>query len=720
MTNSLLKAARAAVVFLSFASPVLSQIPAPPVAPVKPVTETYFGTKVVDPYRWMENLKDPRTVAWFRGQSDYASSVLKRIPGRGKILARIQHLDAAGESVEDVETGGGRFFYLKTLPSFNSPKLFVREGLRGRERVLVDPERLTKKGVHFSIDYFAASRDGRYVAYAVSPGGSEDSVLHVIDVAHRRNLPEKIDRAQYGDVNWRADGRSFYYVRLQKLPASADSIERYKKSRVYLHNLGTDPGKDKVVFGYGVSPRAPMTSDDDPGLMTAPGCPYLFGVVVHGVLNEQTIYAAPLASAGRASIPWRKIVDVPDDVVGMDVHGHTLYLLSHKGASRFQILSMDLHHPDALHAKVVVASSGAVITGLGAAQDALYVETQDGGIGRLRRVDYRTGHIEPVSLPFEGSISALVTDHDQPGAIFMETGWTHSALWYRYDPRTRRATDTVLKRLSPIRFTNVVSREVKAKASDGALIPLSIVAPKNIKLDGFHPVLMEGYGAYGSTIDPAFDPTTLAWLERGGVLAYAHVRGGGEYGEDWHRAGMKHTKANTWRDLIACGEYLIAKGYTSPKRLAIEGASAGGIAVGRALTERPDLFGAVIDLVGVSNPLRQELSPNGPPNIPEFGSFRTPGGFQDLLAMDAYHHVKDGVPYPAVLVTTGINDPRVSSWEPAKLAARLQAATSSAKPILLRVDYDAGHGMGSTKAQADAELADEYAFLLHQFGVEGF
>ncbi|BDI30763.1 prolyl oligopeptidase [Capsulimonas corticalis] len=659
-------------------------------------------------------------VSWLHGQSEYTKSVLGSIPGRDKILARIQRLDAAGQSVEGVETGGGRYFYLKTEPSFNSPKLFVRDGLGGAERVLVDPERLTRKGVHYAIDYFTASRDGRYVAYALSPGGSEDSVLHVIDAASGRNLAENIDRAQYGDISWRADGRSFFYVRLQKLAAGADPIDRYKKSRVYLHTLGANPDNDKAIFGYGLSPRASMAVDDDPGVLTMPDCDEMFGVVAHGVANELTVYMAPLASAGRGAIPWRKIVDVPDGVVSMDVHGSTLFLLTHKEASRFKIVSVDLRHPELARARIVVAPSGSVITALGAAGDALYVETRDGGIGRLLRVDYQGGSARRLPLPFEGAIGSLVTYEDRPGALFMETGWTHSALWYRYDPRTQRASDTGLKRLSPIRFTQIASREVKARGADGTPIPLSIVYPRNIKLDGSHPLMMEGYGAYGSTIDPAFDPTTLAWLERGGVLAYAHVRGGGEYGEDWHRAGMKQTKPNTWRDLIACGEYLIAKGYTSPKRLAIEGASAGGITVGRALTERPDLFGAAIDLVGVSNPVRQELSPNGPPNIPEFGSALTPNGFRDLLAMDAYHHVQDGVKYPAVLLTTGINDPRVASWEPAKLAARLQAATVSGKPILLRVDYDAGHGMGSTKAQNDAELADEYAFLLHQFGVSGF
>jgi prolyl oligopeptidase len=231
---------------------------------------------------------------------------------------------------------------------------------------------------------------------------------------------------------------------------------------------------------------------------------------------------------------------------------------------------------------------------------------------------------------------------------------------------------------------------------------------------------LEGYGAYGITIDPFFDPKLIAWFEQGGIYAVAHVRGGGEYGEDWHLAGKMLTKHNTWRDLIAAGQYLVDHGYTSPSHLGGEGGSAGGITIGRAITDRPDLFAAAIDEVGLSDALRAEHSPNGPPNIIEFGSTTTEEGFKGLYEMSAYHHVKDGTPYPAVIVVTGINDPRVAPWEPAKMAARLQAATSSRKPVLLRVDYEAGHGMGSTKTQREELLADEWSFLLWQFGVRDF
>jgi prolyl oligopeptidase len=268
---------------------------------------------------------------------------------------------------------------------------------------------------------------------------------------------------------------------------------------------------------------------------------------------------------------------------------------------------------------------------------------------------------------------------------------------------------------SPIDMSGIEFVNSKAKSHDGTMIPLVIIYKKGLKRDGRAPVLMSGYGAYGvENTSPIFDTNALPWLERGGVFVWTGVRGGGEYGEEWHRAGFQKTKPNTWKDFIACAEYLIAEKYTSPAHLSIRGASAGGILISNAIAERPELFGAAINRVGLNNILRFETTSNGIPNIPEFGSFKTEEGFKNLLAMDGYHKIKDGVKYPAVLLTTGINDPRVDPWMSAKMAARLQAATSSGKPVLLRVDYDAGHGFGSTKEQRNKQLADEFSFLFRQ------
>ena len=693
----------------------------PPVATTGTVTDTYYGTTVPDPYRWMETLSDPAVKTWFQGQADYSRSVLDKIPGRAALLAQIKALDGVGTSVGDVQIAGNRYFFTKLLPKDNTPKLYVREGLGSADRLVFDPASIvTNTVVHYSLDYFTPSLSGEYVAYGISPGGSEQSVLHILNAATGKDLMETIDRARFGGVSWMPGGKGFVYDRQQTMTPGMSPLEDERKITVYAHTLGTPQASDKPLLGYGLSPAVSMTPDDYAYVSIAPDSPYSVATVVHGVSPEVTVYTAPTAALSKPNIPWRKIADVPDAIVNVAAHGDTLFLMSHKAALRYKILKTSLSKPNLAQATTIVPEDSAVISTLGAAQDALYVEKQEGGISRLVRLPYTGGAAEELSLPYKGAVGSLVTDYRHPGAIFEETAWTHSALWYAYDPKTGRVADTGLKPLSPVDMSDYTSVEVKATSADGTLVPLSIIYKKGLKLDGSHPALLDGYGAYGEIISPYFNPTRKPWLDQGGVLAESHVRGGGEYGEGWHLAGQKLTKHHTWEDFIACGQYLIDHGYTSPAHLAGEGTSAGGITIGRAITSRPDLFGAALIRVGVSNALRQELSPNGPPNIPEYGSTTTPEGFKALYEMDAYQHVQDGVKYPAVMVETGINDPRVASWEPAKMAARLQAATSSGKPILLRVDYDAGHGMGSTKAQNDLLLADEYAFLLWQLGAPTF
>ena len=693
---------------------------APPVASVRPVTDTYFGTTLTDPYRWMENLSDPEVKTWFQGQADYARGVLNAIPGREALAAQIKALDGAGTSVGEVQVAGPRVFYTKERPHDNTPKLYVRDSLHGTERLLFDPEALGKDGAHYALDYYAPSLEGRYVAYGVSRGGSEQSVLHILDIETGKENAETIDRTRFGGVSWFPGGKAFVYDRQQPLTPGMSAMEDERKIKVFYHALGTDPSADKPLLGYGLSPRVPMTPDEYAYLSIPPDSPYAVATVVHGVAPEVTLYVAPTDSILTGNAPWRKVADVADAVTGTATHGDSLFLLSHKDALRYKVLRVRLSHPEIANAEVVVPEGEAVVTAVGPAQDALYVQKLDGGISRLFRLPYSGGKVQEIAPPYKGAVDGLVTDYGRPGALFLETAWTHSALWYEYDPKSQTVADTRLKPLNPVDMSGYTSVEVKAKSADGTLIPLSIITKKGLALDGSHPTLLDGYGAYGDVSSPYFDPTRIPWLERGGVLATAHVRGGGEYGEGWHLAGKLATKHHTWEDFIACGQYLVDHGYTSPAHLAGEGTSAGGITIGRAITARPDLFGAALIRVGSVNAVRAELSPNGPPNVPEFGTFTTKEGFEALYAMDAYQHVQDGVKYPAVMVETGINDPRVASWEPAKMAARLQAATGSGKPVILRVDYDAGHGMGSTKSQGDALLADEYAFLLRQLGDPSF
>ena len=698
--------------------------PGPPVAMVKIVTDDYFGTSVADPYRYMEDLKNPDVQAWFKGQNDYTRTVLAQIPGRAALLARIKELDESEPVViGDVHVlPGNRIFYRKRLSSEEISKLYMRDGWSGPEKLLLDPAKFEKPGgPHYSISYMAPSFDGHYVIVGVSQGGSEDAVLRVVDTETAKETSDAIEHTWFASPSWLPDSHSFVYNRMQKLGPNSAPTDRELNSRVYLHVIGSNPENDPLVFGIG-SPGVQVQPADIPVVQTFPTNSYAIGAVQHGVQNEVTLYAAPLESLSGSSIPWKKICDVEDEVTGFDVHGDDIYLQSHKNASRYKVLHTKLSRPDVAGAEVVIAPGEAVVRNISAASDALYVQEVDGGIGRMVRLPYSTGKVEQIALPFDGSVFIASTEPRVAGAGLWLTSWVRAGALYWYDPATRLVSNTKLQPEGPFDHpAGVEALEVKAKSYDGTLVPLSIVRKKGIALDGSHPTRLEGYGSYGISIDPFFDPTLLAWIERGGVYAVAHVRGGGEYGEDWHLAGKQSTKSNTWKDFIACAQYLIDQKYTSSSRLAIEGGSAGGITIGRSITERPDLFAAAIDEVPMSDVVRAEFTPNGPPNIPEFGTVKTQDGFKGLYEMSAYTHVKDGTPYPAVMITTGFNDPRVASWQPGKLAARLQAATSSGKPVLLRVDYDAGHGgIGGTKSQKQEVLADMWSFELWQFGVPEF
>jgi len=696
----------------------------PPVAPVRPVIEEYFGTKVVDPYRYMENLNDPDVKAWFKGQDEYTRAVLAKIPERPRLLDRIKQLDqSAPYQVSAVQRyAGEKYYYLKMLSSEEVSKLYERDGPGGAERLLVDPNKfVTTAGTHYSLNYYVPSYDGKYVAYGVSPGGSEDAVIHILDVASGRDTGETIDRSWYGGIAWLPDNRSFVHVRFQKLEPGADPKERRLKSRVYLHRVGSDGESDVPVFGYGVVPGIDLDPSDDSNVLNDPRSKFVLATVNRGFANEYTIYWSTVDSLGKPDAQWKKICGPEEDITAFDFRGDDLFLLTHKDAPRYKVLRTSFSHPDVAKATVVVPPGEAVIQNVVAAPDALYVQELDGGITKLRRVPYGGGAPHLVSTPVDGTLWLFGGDPRLPGLLMGITSWTKAYRVYDYDPDTKQVTDTGLQPPGPFDDpTDIEAIEVKARSYDGAMVPLSIIAKKGIKLDGSHPTLLSGYGAYAINMQQYYDPTGLAWLERGGVLAVAHVRGGGEYGEEWHQGATNQNKPNTWRDFIACAEYLVQYGYTSPARLAGQAGSAGGILIGRAFTERPDLFAAALDDVGLSDMIRDMFSPDGLLNVPEYGDLKTPDGFKNLYEDSAYYHVKDGTHYPAIMVTTGMNDPRVVSWEPGKMAARLQAAAGG-KPVLLRVDYQGGHGgWGATRSQIDEVEADEWSFLLWQFGVPEF
>ena len=701
----------------------------PPVAPVRPVTDTYFGTPVVDPYRYLENLKDPEVQAWMKEQAAYTKGVLDRLPGRDALLERIHTLAHADTRRGGFVRRGQRYFYEVTEPDSEQPKLMYRDGLSGKEHLLIDPSILGKGTAtsdvktHYAIDYYTPSWDGRYIAYGLSAGGSEASTLKVMDLSTGKDLPEQIARAHDSVVTWRPDNRSFFYFKFNKTTPDTPASETEYNARTYLHVLGREPDgeSDTVVFGRGVS-RLDVPEGQATYVLGSPQSTWVIAAANHNLDdNPSTFYVAPMAQVTTgAATPWKKIADVGDGISQVEVRGDTLYFLSRKGASRFRILATSLPRPDVRRARVVVPEGQGIITGFGLAQDGLYYRERNGSVSRLMKTGFDGKGARAVPLPFEGNLFGPVTDPTQPGALFNMQSWSRPPQVFAYDPATDKTVDSGLIPPSKLDTAQLESKEVLVTSYDGTRVPLSIVYKKGTVLDGSHPTILEGYGSYGVVSESFFWPSSLAWIERGGVWAIAHVRGGGEYGEDWHRAGMMKTKPNTILDFIACGEYLVEQKYATRQRLAANGGSAGGITVGGAMTWRPDLFAVILDQVGMSDSLRSETEPNGPPNISEFGSVKTEDGFHGLYAMSAYQHVVDGTAYPAVMFLTGANDPRVAPWHMTKMTAKVQAATSSSKPVLLRIDYDAGHGIGSNRSQREQELADMWGFALWQMGNGGF
>jgi prolyl oligopeptidase len=684
---------------------------APPVARIEPVTETFFGAKITDDYRWMENPKDKEWEPYMRGQADFARAQLDAIPGRADLLKKVSGLSGDLEVASGIQVAGENVFVEKRPAGANNFRLYVRNGFDGTDRLLINPETRTKGEVSYSLNYWSASPDGKWVAYGMSAAGSENAVIEIMEVATGKVLPERIDRAQYASPSWLRDSSGFFFNRLAE-GEKLGSLGYYKNSVCWLHKLNTDPKTDVKVLARGKHKEMTIDEIEFPYVNVTDGSEFAVAGLFAGVQNEITLYVNTLKAAVNGTDGWRKICGPEDKITGWAQRGDDIYLLTYNGAPRYRVLQVTAQMPAIATAKQVVPQSDVVIQGVFAAKDAVYISDMSDGISKMRRLT-ADGKIAPVALPLAGTVGNTFIGQDFDGAVFGLQSWVRPNTIYRLDAAGKVAPTTLVAP-PKIDVSGYDSVEVLAKAKDGVTIPLSIVFKKGIKRDGSAPTLMQAYGAYGISQEAFFNARMTAWLDKGGIWATAKVRGGGERGREWHEGGRLLTKPNTWRDLIACAEYLIAEKWTSAAKLAINGGSAGGITMGRAMTERPDLFGVVIANVGVHNSLRAEFSQNGPPNIPEFGSVKTEAGFKGLLAMDSTQHVKKGVKYPATLLTTGMTDPRVEPWQIAKFAAHLQAKSASGKPVLLRVDFNAGHGLGSTRAQRDAEIADMFAFILDQ------
>ena len=719
---------RAASLALLGASISMAQGAAAPTAPVRNVTDTYFGTVVDDPYRYFENKADPAVLAWMKAQDAHTRAQLARIPGRDALLQNMVRYDASvSDRVAQVTRLPGEVYFMeRRAAAENQFKLYKRQGLTGTDKLLVDPEAMEKKtGKPHAINWFSPSPDGRLVAYGLSTQGSEAAVLHLLDTQTGKEVGTLIDRADFGGVDWAPDGKTLVFNRLQPLKKGAPDIQKYQHSQALALKVGARAGTARAVFGTAIKGLEVRPAEIPVVSLTHDGR-WAIGTAYNGTQRELGVFLASQRAVLAGQPRWKRIVRAADSVTGIAYFNDTLYLVSHKGASRSQVLHMDLRAPDGRAPALLVAESERVIVNVVAAADALYIETRDGNIKRLyKRAHAPTANVEEVALPLQGSFE-LVGDgvnsaHPRmPGVVIDLQSWNRARQVFTV-AADGQVNNTGLQPSGPFDVpADIVTTEVKVKSHDGAMVPLSIIHHRNVRLDGNNPTLLYGYASYGVTEEPFYSVSRLAWLDSGGVYAVANPRGSSVYGQDWYKAGFQTTKPNTWKDFIACAEYLIAQKYTQPSRLGILGGSAGGILVGRAMTERPDLFAAVIPAVGALDGLRFETTPNGVPNIPEFGSVKTEGGFKALLAMSTYANTRAGTAYPAVLLTHGVNDPRVEVWQSTKAAARLMAATTSGKPVLLRLDFDAGHGVGNTKKQQLEERADMFAFLLWQMGVAGY
>ncbi len=680
----------------------------PPAIAPSPVAEEYFGTKVTDPFRGLEAL-DPPTLAWMRAQGANTRRILDSIAPRAAYLAKVSALTGAFGAVRDPQIGGTRLFYQERGPGRDQFDLMVLEA-DGTKRRLIDMAAfIAAHGkVPHAIDYYAPSRDGTKVAVGISAAGSEDSRLSVVDAATGATLAGPLDRAQFGGPAWLDDGSGLFFTRLQALKPGQPISDKYNNATVAYWTFRGEPTTVVGAVQHLGPNRDPIRA---PSITVVPRSDQAILVVQNGVAPEAEAWVAPLAAVRAGTARWRQVVTTADAVTRFGADKSRIVLLTHAGAPTFKVTAMKWSGTAATATTLVPASPSRINESVAVARDGVYVGGREGLFARPLRVE-GDGVIAPIALPYDGTMSDIVTDPEKDGAVFNLDAEVRPPTTFRLD--RGKLTDLGLETRPKLDYTKYRSVALTATARDGTKVPMTVLTTAGPV--SARPLLLDAYGAYGISNLPAFNPIFLTFVDAGGSIAECNVRGGGELGDAWRLGGKDANKPNTWRDAIACAEALIAAGYTTKDQLAISGTSAGGIMVGRAVTERPDLFVAAVSRVADSNTLRSETMVSGPANIPEFGTVKDPQGFRNLYEMDAYQHVKDGVKYPAWLLTTGLTDPRVAPWEAAKMAARLEAA-GGPNPVLLRIEEQAGHGLGSTRSTRDGEWADGVAFVLWRAGV---
>jgi prolyl oligopeptidase len=680
----------------------------PPQARVENVVETIHGQKVEDPYRWLEDSKSQETNKWVDEQTQYTRSALDGLAFRPKIEKRLEKLLSIGW-VDAPRVHKGKYFYQKREGKQNQPILYVRQGLDGVDKVLIDPNSLDQQGLT-ALDWWFPSDDGKLLAYGLSREGDEQSTLYLLDVETGEKLPDVISRTRYTDLSWKSDNTGFFYTRLPA-PGTVPQGEESYHRHVYYHQLGRNPDNDPKVFGEGRD----MTEWLSMGF--SPEDRYLLLSVYQG-WDKSDVYfdrlkASPDLVDGNKFTP---VVEGKDALFNGQVVGDYLYLHTNYQAPNYRLVRVDLNSPDMKDWQVLIPEDQSILQGVSIAGDWIVAQYMQNACSRLKVFSLSGQYLKDIELPTLGTVYGLNGEWDGSEVAFGFHSFFVPPTIYHYDLKNDRLSvfDQVQ---SDIDTTPYQVDQVWYNSKDGTKVSMFVVHRKGVKLDGNNPTLLEGYGGFNSAQTPVFQRNTFLWLEKGGVYAEANLRGGSEYGEKWHKGGMLGNKQNSFDDFIAAAEWLISSGYTNPSKLCIKGGSNGGLLVGAVLTQRPDLFRAVVcwnpllDMVRYHNFLIAKLW------VPEYGSPEDSTQFQWLYAYSPYHHVVDGTAYPATLFMTGDSDSRVDPMHAVKMTARMQAATSSDAPILLRFDRKSGHA-GMPLSKTIEEYTDIWSFVFWQLGVQ--
>jgi len=685
-------------------------------------TETYHGKEVSDPFRPLENIKDSTILAWYQQEAHYAQTVLQNISGRASFQTPT---NASNISISELTfTNDDHYYYLKKTANEATAKLYGRHTMQGEETLIFNPEHYQSDSKDtYYINYFNPSWDNSKIVISLSKNDEEISEMIILDTNTKKKYPQVIQNAwpaALGGVRWLADDSGFFY---EYIPQTDQEAEDYLENvETILYNIGSNPKQRNVYFSKKNNPEIQMSSGDFPEVfLQNPTDRYLFSNV-SGASAYYEYYYTEYDQVRDKKIKWKSLFSQDDKVPFFYVKDDDLYYVTARDASNFKICKTSLKNPTVHHPEVLVAEDPkATISDFTMTKQGLFfVKTKNGVAAKLYKLE--NGKSIEIPIPKPAGAIYLLSKGPAYDDLWIEiSGWTTNEVRYKYNAQDHSFTEEQLYPTKKINnYDDIVVEEVEVPSHDGELIPLSLIYHKDIQKTGNNHLLMRGYGTYAFSLTPEVDPLMMQWIAKGGIYAVAHVRGGGEKGDTWHKAGFKKTKPNTWKDFIACTEYVIDQQYTNPKKIAIWSSSAGGILIGRAITERPDLYAAAIVRVGKLNTLRSENTPNGLNGIKEYGTVKDPKEFEYLLEMDAYQQIKNGEKYPALLLTAGMNDTRVPAWQPGKFAAKMIQANAANVPIIFNVDFKSGHGFDASAEKRSKELQDMLSFALWQTGHKDF